>query len=448
MRSGLALVMSLGLTASLVAACSSGDSVESTDSAGPQSTQPLPGNRYSQTNLAANNAAYKAQFVFPDMINAWGVAIRPQGAGGHFWVGAGDTSFEFVGDVTDSSDEELRILFQNKLEEVAIPNADDDTSDDSMGKVTGVIFNPAPIESDVFAVRDQPVQVDGAEQMLSGSARFIFATDSGSISAWTEQGDPAEPPVRHNGPAKEVFNGADEGMAFFGIALAPGNGETMLASDFGEDPQIRQFDKDWNLVPTQGFANPFATGDAADAADPAKGKKTVPGDLAPFNIVTEGNRVFVMYATTSGLADQSGKFDPGEEDSLNIEQEKAAKYLPARGKVAEFDASGNLVRVLGDEDRLNAPWGVAIAPDGFGPLRGKILIANFAGAGRILAFDDGTGEFVDYLRDEDGNPAEIQGIWSLLFGNGESLGDSNALYFTAGPQDEADGLFGALRLKG
>jgi uncharacterized protein (TIGR03118 family) len=237
-------------------------------------------------------------------------------------------------------------------------------------------------------------------------------------------------------------------MAFFGIALAPGNGETMLASDFGEDPQIRQFDKDWNLVPTQGFANPFATGDAADAADPAKGKKTVPGDLAPFNIVTVGNRVFVMYATTSGLADQSGKFDPGEEDSLNIEQEKAAKYLPARGKVAEFDASGNLVRVLGDEDRLNAPWGVAIAPDGFGPLRGKILIANFAGAGRILAFDDGTGEFVDYLRDEDGNPAEIQGIWSLLFGNGESLGDSNALYFTAGPQDEADGLFGALRLKG
>ncbi|MFC7449758.1 TIGR03118 family protein, partial [Rhodococcus daqingensis] len=95
--------------------------------------------------------------------------------------------------------------------------------------------------------------------------------------------------------------------------------------------------------------------------------------------------------------------------------------------------------------RLNAPWGVALAPADFGALSGKLLVGNFAGAGRILAFDDGTGEFVDYLRDEAGDPVAVEGLWGLLFGNGESLGDANALYFAAGPEDEKDGLFGALR---
>ncbi|MGH3929040.1 MAG: TIGR03118 family protein, partial [Pseudonocardiaceae bacterium] len=82
----------------------------------------------------------------------------------------------------------------------------------------------------------------------------------------------------------------------------------------------------------------------------------------------------------------------------------------------------------------------------FGTMGGKVLVGNFGGAGRIAAFDDGTGDFVDYLRDKAGAPVGIDGLWNILFGNGESLGEANALYFAAGPAEEKDGLFGALRL--
>jgi uncharacterized protein (TIGR03118 family) len=420
------------VTVVLAAACSTSEPVaESTGVAG---------NRYTQVNLAANSDEYQAKFTDPALVNGWGIAIRPKGAGGHFWVGAGGTSFEYVGDVTKSADPALRTLHQDGLRKVSVPGADSDVSDDSIGKTTGVIFNPAPLTSDKFVVVDQPVTVAGVEQKLTGSARFIFGTDSGKISGWTEQGAGGQV-VRSDGPAKEVFDGSAEGMAFFGLAIV---GDALLAADFGQDPQIRQFDKDWKLVPTQGFVNPFATGEVIDEV---RGKKVRPGDPSPFNVTTVGNRVFVAYANTKPADDGAPGFDVAEEDSLDKDQEAAAKDKPAKGKLAEFDATGKLVRVFADGDRLNAPWGVAIAPADFGPLSGKILVGNFGGAGRILAYDDKTGEFVDFLRDGDGKPIAIAGVWGLLFGNGESLGDADALYFTAGPDEEKHGLFGALRLK-
>ncbi|MBV6760583.1 TIGR03118 family protein [Rhodococcus opacus] len=435
--SGAARAAVLTVTLSVAVACSTSDSTEPADA--------MSGNRYVQTNLAANSDEYGAPFTFPAMVNAWGIANRPKGAGGHFWVGAGGTSFQFVGDVSASPDPAVQRLSQDGLREVTVPGADSNTTDASIGKITGVVFNPAPITSGVFTVGDQPVTVDGREQMLTGSSRFTFATDSGTLSAWTEQA-PDGQIVRRDGPAKEVFNGADQGMAFFGLAISPAGGETLWAADFGASPQIRQFTKDWTLVPTQGFTNPFATGAPVDPADPAKGRQTRPGDPAPFNIATVGDRVFVTYAVTKSPEDgDPNTFDAGEEDSLDKDQEAATADTPTKGKIAEFDASGNLARVFDDGGRLNAPWGVAVAPNDFGPLSGTVLVANFAGAGRILAFDDATGEFVDYIHGTDGNPIGIEGIWGLLFGNGESLGDSNALYFTAGPKDEEDGLFGSLR---
>ncbi|MEV4128719.1 TIGR03118 family protein [Nocardia sp. NPDC049707] len=422
----------------VAAACS--DSKSSNDE-----VPALDGNHYAQTNLAANKAEYKAQYTFPDMVNAWGIADRPKGEGGHFWVGAGGKSFQFVGDVSASADPKVQKLFQDPLKIVTIPGADADTSDKSIGKTTGVVFNGAPITSDLFVVRDQPVDVDGAPVLLTGSSRFIFATDSGKISAWTEQG-PEGAIIRHDGPANLVFDGEAQGMAFFGIALAP-SGDKLLAADFGENPQIRTFDKDWQLIPTVGFANPFATGDQIDAAAPDKGKAAKPGDPAPFNVTTIGNRVFVSYADTKPDEHNASKFDKAEEDSLDKDQEKDAKGKPAKGKVAEFDGNGKLVRILDDGGRLNAPWGVAVAPANFGPLGGKLLVGNFGGLGHVLAYDDATGKFVDYLRDEKGRPVEIDGLWALMFGNGESLGDADSLYFTAGPHDEKEGLFGKLRLK-
>ncbi len=409
---------------------------------------PPPDNHYRQVNLAANSEAYKARFTMPEMVNAWGVAIRPKGAGGHFWVAAGNASYEFVGDVGAASDQKMRELHQDPLKAVTIPGTDIKTDTTSVGKATGVVFNGADINSDKFVVTNQPAQVDGRTVMLGGSARFIFATDSGRIAAWGERG-PDGKVVRVDGPSQEVFNGDPQGMKFFGLAIRQDRFDTLWAADFGSDPQIRQFDKNWKLVPTQGFANPFATGAAADPTDQAKGKKATPGDPVPWNITTVGDRVFVSYAISKApdKPEPGGPaFDAGEEDSLNKEQEKATGSHPDKGKLAEFTSAGALVRVFGDDGRLDAPWGVAVAPASFGPMGGKILVGNFGGAGRIAAFDDATGKFVDYLRDEQGSPVGIDGIWNILFGNGESLGDADALYFAAGPAEEKEALFGKLQV--
>jgi uncharacterized protein (TIGR03118 family) len=432
-RRGVACLAVVG-----VAACSG------TGTADPAAS---PDNHYRQTNLAANSEAYKAKFTLPEMVNAWGVAIRPKGAGGHFWVAAGDASYEFVGDVSSSSDQKMHELHQDPLKAVTIPGTDTSTEETSIGKATGVVFNGADINSDKFVVTNQPAQLDGRTVMIGGSARFIFATDSGRIAAWGERG-PDGTVVRVNGPSQEVFNGDPQGMKFFGVALKQGSFDTLWAADFGTDPQIRQFDKNWKLVPTQGFANPFATGEPVDPADPAKGKKAKPGDPVAWNITTVGDRIFVSYVISKApdKPEPGGPaFDAGEEDSLNKEQEKAAEGSPDKGKLAEFTNAGALVRVFEDDGKLNAPWGVTVAPASFSPMGGKILVGNFGGAGRIAAFDDATGKFIDYMRDEQGAPIGIDGIWNILFGNGESLGDANSLYFAAGPADEKEALFGKLQ---
>jgi uncharacterized protein (TIGR03118 family) len=98
-----------------------------------------------------------------------------------------------------------------------------------------------------------------------------------------------------------------------------------------------------------------------------------------------------------------------------------------------------------DHGRLNAPWGLAIAPANFGALSNYLLVGNFGGSGRIAAYDLDSGRFMDWLCDKSGYPVAIPGLWGLQFGNGASLGDSAALYFAAGPGEETQGVFGSLR---
>ena len=97
-----------------------------------------------------------------------------------------------------------------------------------------------------------------------------------------------------------------------------------------------------------------------------------------------------------------------------------------------------------DRGLLNAPWGVAFAPQGFGEYSGKLLVGNF-GDGTIVAFDSTTHAAIDYVRDADGKPISIEGLWGLQFGNGVSLGMADAMYFAAGPHDETEGLFGRIQ---
>ncbi len=410
-------------------------------------------NAYRRVDLVASNASYGAPFTFPDFVSAWGIAIRPAGAGGHFWVGAGGASYEFVGDVSASADPALRTLFQDALSEVAVPGADSLSTNASIGKTTGVAFNGAPINSTVFRVTTQTTVAEGVTAAFDGSARFIFGTDSGKLSAWTDR-SASGTTVRRNGPAQLVYDGTPLGMSIFGVAVNTSTWDALWVADFGTTPQIRQFDSAWNLVPTQGFANPFATGGLLDAANPSQGAAARPGEPVPFNIQVLGDRVFVMYCISQVLRDANGfiidgsKILPSEEDSLDPDAEDRAGGMPDRGKVVEYTLAGVQVRVYDDASRLNAPWGVALAPADFGLLSNALLIGNFGGVGKIAAFNQITGRFIDYLRDESGNVIGLDSTWGLVFGNGASLGDSNALYFAAGTEGETAGVFGSLRYAG
>jgi uncharacterized protein (TIGR03118 family) len=395
-------------------------------------------NSFTQTNLVADvtsfsifNPSLRSVSDLGRFVNAWGIAIRPAGAGGHFWVTAGKYSFQFVGDVSTSGDARLRNLGQDGLKLVELPGIGDD------GFATGTVFNGAPSDSNTFWVADQPVLVDGRKRTLSGSARFLFASDSGLVFGWTER-DPSSPktPVRVDGRAVAKIDDRANGAAFFGMAIRPDTWSTLWLADFGKQPRLRQFNEQWQEVALTGFKNPFATGNSGEA---------VPGDYVPFNIqvlrVNGADRVFVTYAKSQADPDHPGQFLSAEEDALDAALEGQE---PDHGKVVMYSLDGALLAQY-DDKRLNAPWGLAVAPVDFGSLSGCLLVGNFGGSGRIAAYNLQTTQFVDWLKDTHLQPVAIEGLWALQFGNGTSLGDSNALYFAAGPGDEKKGLFGSLR---
>ncbi|WP_406036757.1 TIGR03118 family protein [Micromonospora sp. NBC_00898] len=143
--------------------------------------------------------------------------------------------------------------------------------------------------------------------------------------------------------------------------------------------------------------------------------------FAPFNVFTVGERVYVTYA----------KQDADAEDDV------AGAGL---GFVDLFTRFGTDVRRIASEGTLNAPWGLAIAPDSFGTFAGDLLVGNF-GDGRINVFD--RDEFEGQLRDDDGDTITIDGLWALLPGT-EKTGGEGTLWFSAGPDDEQHGLVGQL----
>ena len=94
--------------------------------------------------------------------------------------------------------------------------------------------------------------------------------------------------------------------------------------------------------------------------------------------------------------------------------------------------------------KLASPWGITLAPGGFGRFGGDLLVGNFSfAASEINAFDPMTGALLGTIPiDVGGNSPG--GLWDLTFGNGGAGGDPNTLYFTDGINGEADGLFGAI----
>ncbi len=256
------------------------------------------------------------------------------------------------------------------------------------GVPTGQVFNP----TSEFVVHS------GA---ASGPATFIFASEAGLVTGWNA-GVPPPAPSTQAQVGATVPDAVYKGLALAGTA----NGTFLYAANF-HAAQIDVFDSGFNLV--------HLAGNFQDSK--------IPSGFAPFNIQELGGLLYVTYA----------KQDAARHDDV------AGQGL---GFVDIFSTSGQLVRRLIRRGQLNAPWGLVIAPAGFGRFGGDLLVGNF-GNGRIHAYDPITGQFRGRLRHEDGTPIQIDGLWALRFGNGV-IGDPSTMLFSAGPDAEAHGLFGAI----
>jgi uncharacterized protein (TIGR03118 family) len=234
-----------------------------------------------------------------------------------------------------------------------------------------------------------------------GPASFIFATEAGDIRAWRGGTTALVAPT----------TGIAAGAVFKGLAIAqPTAGNPLLyAADF-HNAQVDVFDGAWqNVTPAGAFVDP-----------------NLPDGFAPFGIQTIGSDIFVTY----------GKQDADAHDEVDGQ---------SLGFVDEYDLQGNLIARVAQRGQLNGPWGLAMAPTSFGRFAGDLLVGNF-GDGQINAYAEGNGGWHHdgTLRSPDGGKLVIDRLWALEFGNAGSNGDPNTLFFTAGPNDESDGLFGTI----
>lgn len=237
----------------------------------------------------------------------------------------------------------------------------------------------------------------------SGVGAFIFAGEGGTITAWAPTVGPTN--------AFVVFDSGSSGAVYKGLALASNGGANFLyATDFHNN-RIDVFDKTFAKLP--------ATGGFQDASMPA--------GFAPFGIQAIGAKLFVTYA----------KQDADAHDNVDG---------AGLGFVDVFDTAGNLLQRFASAGVLNAPWGMTQAPANFGRFSGDVLIGNF-GDGTINAFDPASGQSLGAINLPAGNTFVQHGLWGLAFGNGLSNQPVNTLFFAAGPNDEADGVYGRVDVK-
>jgi uncharacterized protein (TIGR03118 family) len=244
----------------------------------------------------------------------------------------------------------------------------------------------------------------------SDPSLFLFATEAGTIRGWNPNVGSESPPSTRS---FVLVNRHAEGAVYKGLAIAStADGDFLYATDF-HNARVDMFDASLNLVtPPGAFVDP-----------------TLPDGYAPFGIAQLGGSVFVTYA----------KQDASASDEI---------AGPGLGFVDMYDTNGTFLGRVGSRGRLNAPWGLAMAPEGFGRYGGDLLVGNF-GDGRILAFEppaQSGGPFVfrSRLRVAGGDLLTIDGLWALAFGKGGPAGPTHTLFFTAGPDDESHGLFGSI----
>jgi uncharacterized protein (TIGR03118 family) len=328
----------------------------------PASARPPAPNSYVVHNLVSDGSI-PADHTDPNLVNAWGLV---HSATSPWWVADNETA---VSTLYNGSGTPLALV-------VHVP-----------GAPTGTVFNGGT----------HFVVTNGA---ASGPARFLFASEDGTISGWN-------PAVG----ATQAFVGLDNsaaGASYKGLAIATtAAGDFLYAADF-HNARVDVVDGTFHVVSAAGaFVDP-----------------DLPAGYAPFGIQNLQGRIYVAYAK---------------------QDDEAADEVagPGLGFVSAFDASGHFLGRVASGDPLNAPWGLAIAPAGFGRFSGNLLVGNF-GDGRINAYDLATLEPKGHLKHPNHRPIVIDGLWGIGFGNGVGAGPATTLFFAAGPDDETHGLFGSI----
>ncbi len=279
----------------------------------------------------------------------------------------------------------------------------------NQGSATSTLYNGAGAKQALTVVvpPTSPPPTGPTGQVFAGIAgnfllggnpsSFIFDTLAGTINAW-------------NAGTTAAIVATTPGAAYTGLALANnGSANFLYAANFVAGGGIDVFDSNFNrTTPAGSFKDP-----------------NLPSGYAPYNIASVNGKLYVEYGEINAA---TGRPVAGA----------------GLGYVDVFDANGNLLQRLASNGALNVPWGITAAPAGFGSLGGDLLVGNF-GNGEINAFDPTTGAFVATLSDSSGQPIVNSGLWGIAFRtNGGSGSNPNALYFDAGINGEADGLFGTI----
>ena len=223
----------------------------------------------------------------------------------------------------------------------------------------------------------------------SQPARFIFVSEDGTISGWN-------PAVDATHAIVAVDNGTNDGSKraiYKGAALGIAGGHNFLYATNFHSGRVETYNENFQPVNPNGFVDP-----------------NLPAGYAPFGIHNLNGQIYVTYAPQ----------DSKKEDEV---------AGPGNGFVDAFDTSGNFLRRVVSNGKLNAPWGLAL-------VGGELWVGNF-GDGKINNYDPTTGAFLETLSTANGTPLQFDGLWDLL-----PLG--NGVYFTAGIGDEEHGLFGLI----
>ncbi len=340
---------------------------------------------YRQVNLVSN-LPNVAPLTDPDLVNAWGLSASPgtdQVPGSPLWVSDnGADKTTLYAGAGASSVTKVGLV-------VNIPS----------GAPTGQVFNTDP---GGFVIHD------GSGH--SGSAVFLFDTENGSIDAWN-------PGVGATGPGpstvteEPVTNFAN--AVYKGLAIAQASdGNTYLYAANFRSGRVEAYNSDFTPVELPG-------GLFVD--------RRIPAGYAPFNVQALAGKLYVTYA----------------EQDATLHDDVAGR---GHGFVDVFSTDGAFLRRLVTRGMLDSPWGLALAPAGFGKFSGALLVGNF-GDGHINAYDPNTGRHLGQLRQANGRPIVIDGLWGLRFGNGNAA-KTNELLFSAGPNGEADGLLGKIVVSG